>query len=97
MRVCRVVGEVVATVKHPFLSGYKMLIVQPVTEMDAPMDRPLLAVDSIGAGPVERILLNDEGGGAALVLGREGPMRAVIVGKVDSDGFTVGSSLENGS
>lgn len=91
MKVCRVVGEVIATVKHPALAGRKLLIVQPVDAADAPGGPPLIAVDLADAGPGERVLLCDEGGSAALVLGRDGPVRSVIVGRVDAMG-DVGSS-----
>lgn len=86
MKVCRVVGEVVATVKHEALAGRKLLIVQPVDTADAPCGAPLIAVDLADAGPGERVLLCDEGGSAALALGREGPVRSVIVGRVDAMG-----------
>lgn len=92
MKVCRVVGEVVATIKHPYLKGSKLLIVQPVTADEQPVGKPLLAVDSVDVGPGERILLVDEGGAAGLVLGQEGPVRSVIVGRVDEDGFSLRSS-----
>jgi ethanolamine utilization protein EutN len=83
MKVCRVVGEVVATIKHEALLGAKLLIVQPVSEAERPVGKPLIVVDSVDAGPGERVLLSDEGGAAALVLGREGPIRSVLVGRVD--------------
>ncbi|MHB8079856.1 MAG: EutN/CcmL family microcompartment protein [Candidatus Krumholzibacteriia bacterium] len=95
MKVCRVVGEVVATVKHPALAGRKLLVVQPVDAGDAPCGAPLIAVDLADAGPGERVLLCDEGGSAALVLGRDGPVRAVIVGRVDAMGDG-GSSSDSG-
>ena len=84
MKVCRVVGEVVATVKHPYLHGHKLLIVQPVDQADRIDGKPTLAVDCVDAGPGERVLLSDEGGAAGLVLGGEGPVRAVIVGRIDN-------------
>lgn len=84
MKVCRVVGEVVATVKHPALAGRKLLVVQPVDPADRPDGKPLIAVDTADAGPGELVLLCDEGGSAALVLGADGPVRAVIVGRVDA-------------
>jgi ethanolamine utilization protein EutN len=83
MKVCRVVGEIVATARHPALVGRKLLIVQPVSDDDRATGQPVLAVDGVQAGPGDRVLLSDEGGAAALVLGREGPVRAVIVGHVD--------------
>jgi ethanolamine utilization protein EutN len=95
MKICRVVGEVVATARHPALDGRKLLVVQPVDAVDRPSGRALLAVDAVQAGPGERVLLVDEGGAAALVLGREGPVRSVIVGHVDRCSVT-GSSLAKG-
>lgn len=83
MKVCRVVGEVVATVKHESLHGRKLLIIQMVDQKDRPVGAPQIAIDAVDAGPGERVLLCDEGGAAALVLGREGPVRAVLVGRVD--------------
>ncbi len=96
MKICRVVGEVVATVKHPHLEGRKLLIVQPVDEADAADGKPLIAVDTVDAGPGERVLLCDEGGSAALALGRDGPIRSVLVGRIDGPGFG-GSSLSAGT
>jgi len=83
MKICRVVGEVVATIKHDALAQRKLLIVQPVSTSDAPVGLPLLAVDAAQAGPGEKVLLCDEGGAAGLVLGQEGPIRSVIVGRID--------------
>lgn len=96
MKICRVVGLVVATIKHASLAGRKLLIVQPVTEDDEAVGAAQIAVDSVQAGPGEKVLLCDEGGAASLVLGREGPIRAVIVGRIDNVTMD-GSSLEKGS
>jgi len=96
VKICRVVGEVVATVKHTYLHGYKLLIVQPVDHADRSNGRPILAVDCVDVGPGERILLSDEGGAAGLVLGAEGPVRAVIVGRVDGTDV-LGSRSEKSS
>jgi ethanolamine utilization protein EutN len=86
MKTCRVVGEVVATIKHPSLEGRKLLIVQPVGERDEAVGKPQIAIDTVDSGPGERVLLCDEGGSAALALGREGPIRSVIVGWIDAIG-----------
>ena len=96
MKGGRVVGEVVATVKHPFLHGRKLLIVQPVDHRDRVQGKALLAVDCVAVGPGERVLVSDEGGAAGLVLGGEGPVRAVIVGRVDDGGMS-GSPSEKSS
>ena len=84
MHVGRVVGEVVATIKHRDLAGQKLLLVQPVTPDDRPTGRVAIAVDAVQAGPGDLVLVADEGNSAAQVLRRaRGMVRTVIVGVVD--------------
>lgn len=84
MKVARVVGEVVATIKHPHLAGHKLLLVQPVTPSLEKAGPVMLAVDQAQAGPGDLVLVLDEGNGAAQVLRRpRGAVRTVIVGVVD--------------
>lgn len=85
MTLARVIGTVVATQKHRKFEGAKLLLVQPVTLDDAPRGVALLAVDSVGAGVNEKVLLVIEGRAAAEAVGRTGtPVDAAIVGIVDS-------------
>ncbi len=84
MFLARVVGEVVATIKHDDLAGRKLLLVQRVTGTDAPTGKPVIAVDHVDAGPGDLVLVLDEGNGAAQVLRRpRGAVRTVVVGVVD--------------
>ena len=84
MFLARVIGEVVATVKHDHLAGQKLLLVQPVTPGDLPTGKPAIAVDAADSGPGDLVLVADEGNMAAQVLRRpRGPIRTVIVGVVD--------------
>jgi ethanolamine utilization protein EutN len=84
MFLARVIGEVVATVKHGDLGGQKLLLVQPVTPEDAVASKPCIAVDAAEAGPGDLVLVADEGNMAAQVLRRSrGPIRTVVVGVVD--------------
>jgi microcompartment protein CcmK/EutM len=81
----RVVGTVVATQKHPKFEGAKLLLVQPITLDDQPRGTALLAVDSVGAGVNEKVLVVIEGRAAAEAVGRKGtPVDAAIVGIVDA-------------
>ena len=85
MTLARVVGTVVATQKHRKFEGAKLLLVQPVTLEDAPSGPVLLAVDSVGAGVNEKVLVVIEGRAAAEAVGRKGtPVDAAIIGIVDS-------------
>lgn len=80
----RVIGDVVSTVKHPALSGRKLLVVERLDESGRPAGGSVLAVDSVDAGPGDTVLVVDEGGSAAIVTGLpDPPIRTVIVGVVD--------------
>lgn len=84
MQLARVIGTVVSTQKHATFVGAKLLLVQPVTLDDAPRGTALLAVDSVGAGAHEKVLIVMEGRAAGEALGRRGaPVDAAIVGIVD--------------
>ena len=85
MQLARVIGTVVATQKHRKFEGAKLLLVQPTTLEDTPRGTPLLAVDSVGAGVHEKVLIVLEGRAAAEAVGRAGaPVDAAIVGIVDA-------------
>ena len=85
MFLARVIGEVVATIKHPHLKARKLLLVAPEGAPGRPAAAPLIAVDSVSAGVGDRVLVADEGHAAAQVLGlARGPVRTVVVGVVDA-------------
>ena len=83
MQLARVIGDVVTTRKDENLVGIKLLIVQPLTPDHQPVGKPLVAVDSVGAGVGEEVFF---------VRGKEAsfpfypnlpPVDAGIVGIVD--------------
>jgi microcompartment protein CcmK/EutM len=85
MQLARVVGTVVSTQKHRKFEGAKLLLVQPVNADDTPRGGTLLAVDSVGAGVHEKVLIVIEGRAAGEALGKKGaPVDAAIIGIVDS-------------
>ncbi|HMF93740.1 MAG TPA: EutN/CcmL family microcompartment protein [Vicinamibacterales bacterium] len=85
MQIARVVGTVVATQKHPKFDGAKLLLVQPLNIDDTPRGSTLLAIDGVGAGVDERVLVVMEGRAAGEALGRKAaPVDAAIVGIIDS-------------
>ncbi len=84
MQLARVVGTVVSTQKHRKLEGAKLLLVQPMNIDDTPRGPTLLAVDSVGAGVLETVLIVIEGRAAGEALGKKGaPVDAAIIGIVD--------------
>ena len=88
MQICRVVGTVVSTQKNRKLEGAKLLLVQPLT-LDGRAARPtLLAIDSVGAGVGERVLVVIEGKAAGDALGKKAAaVDAAIIGIVDAVDF----------
>jgi len=84
MQIARVVGTVVATQKHRTFEGAKLLLVQPLDLDDAPRGGTLLAVDGVGAGVTEKVLIVLEGRAAGEALGKKAaPVDAAIIGIVD--------------
>ena len=85
MRLCRVIGNVVATVKHPVYQGQRLLIVQPVDEAGADIGTSFLAVDRVQSGPGDMVVVLTEGNGVRQILemGADVPIRSLIVGIVD--------------
>lgn len=84
MKIARVIGNVVATAKHPDYEGRKLMLVRPETPDGEPAGSAGLAVDLVQAGPGDRVLLLSEGNGVRQLLGNEtGPIRTLIVGIID--------------
>jgi len=84
MFLAHVVGEVVATIKHPHLAAQRLLLVRPDQTPGRPQLPSVIAVDTVDAGIGDRVVVADEGNTAAQVLGKpRGPVRTVIVGIVD--------------
>jgi ethanolamine utilization protein EutN len=84
MQIARVIGTVVATQKHRTFEGAKLLLVQPISLDDTPRGTPLLAVDSVGAGVHEKVLIVLEGRAAGEALGRKAaPVDAAVIGIID--------------
>jgi ethanolamine utilization protein EutN len=85
MQIARVIGNVVATQKHRKFEGAKLMLVQPLNADDTPRGNALLAVDGVGAGVHEKVLVVLEGRAAAETVGRKGtPVDAAIIGIIDS-------------
>lgn len=57
----RVLGTATATVRHPSLKGWKLLVVQPLLcDGRTPDGEPILAVDSLGAGASMRVIVSND-------------------------------------
>jgi len=84
MLLARVIGPVVATMKHPAFHAHKLLLVQPLDSEGAPQGPEIIAVDSVQAGKGDLVLLMREGNGARQITAQKNaPIRSVIAGIVD--------------
>jgi ethanolamine utilization protein EutN len=86
MQIARVIGTLVSSQKHERFEGAKLLLVQPTTPDGTELGLALLAIDSVGAGVGERVLVVVEGkaAGMALAKGPNSPVDAAIVGIIDA-------------
>jgi len=85
MTLCRVVGNVVNTVKHPVLTGHKLMVCKPLDPVSgAPRGSRVVALDTVQAGIGDMVLVIDEGNAARKILDdATAPVRTVIAAIVD--------------
>jgi ethanolamine utilization protein EutN len=84
MKLARVAGTVVSTINSPVYDARKLLICDLLSADGSPQGGYLIAVDTVGAGEGETVLVLDEGNSARQVIGQaDAPIRAIIVGIVD--------------
>ena len=84
MQLGMVIGHATATVKHPSLTGWRMVIVQPLNNAREAEADPVVAVDKLGSAPGSVVVLNSDGKGARELIGNEKtPARWWVIGIVD--------------
>lgn len=84
MLLARVEGNVTATRKHPSFAGWRLLICQPIARDGEPEAAPLVALDALGAGLHQRVILSSDGLAARRAVGDDrSPARWMIIGIVD--------------
>ncbi len=85
MQVGVVLGTATATIKHPSLEGWKLLVVQFYgVDGVTPDGEPVVAVDALGAGRGQRVILSSDGKGTRELLHSETtPVRWSVLGIED--------------
>ena len=84
MVLARVQGNATTTVCHPSLRGWRLLICQPINEIGARLGDPIIAVDTLGAGFGETVMLTSDGLNTRKVVGDEhSPLRYTTLGIID--------------
>jgi ethanolamine utilization protein EutN len=80
----RITGNVVSTIHHPVVDGRKLLLAERLDQDGKPTGAYIIALDGIGAGRGETVLILDEGSGARQILDdASAPVRSIVVGIVD--------------
>ena len=85
MLIARVIGEAVATRKHPSHENRKALLVQPLDLAGDPMGNTLVALDAVDAGVGDQVLVTTEGFSAMSSVGHQAlaPIDAAVIGVID--------------
>ncbi len=85
MQIGSVVGIATSTVKHPSMEGWKLLVVQLLAaDGKSPDGEPVLAVDRMGAGRGEKVILTSDGRGTRELLKSDTtPVRWCVMGIPD--------------
>jgi len=84
MNLARVDGTIVASHAHPSMAGHRTVICQPIDEAGRDEGAPVLALDPLGAGLHERVILSTDGSATRAWVGDpHTPLRNLIIGLVD--------------
>jgi ethanolamine utilization protein EutN len=77
-------GNVVTTIKHKSMKGWRLLIVQPLGADGQADGDPVMAIDSLGAGHGSKIIISNDGKGTRELVGdSSSPIRWSVTGIVD--------------
>lgn len=80
----KVSGDIHSTINHKFYDNRKLLVIDKLDLEGKPTGDYLIAVDHIGAGAGETVLVIDEGNSARYIVKDDmAPLRSIIVGIVD--------------
>lgn len=86
MLLARVEGNLIATRKHPSFEGWRLVICQPINGAGQPEGVPQVAIDSLGAGMHQRVVISSDGSAArAAVRDPKSPVRWLVIGLADEE------------
>lgn len=84
MNAARVLGTATATIKHPSLERWRMLIVQLLDAAGRGDGQPLIAIDDLGSRLGDIVMLTSDGNAVAEMVGRkDSPIRWAVLGIID--------------
>ena len=84
MQLGKVIGHATSTVKHSSMNGWKLLVVQTLDAKGGADGEPVLAVDNLGAGAGQRVMITSDGKAVSQMLGDDkSPVRWAVIGTLD--------------
>jgi ethanolamine utilization protein EutN len=87
MQLAQVIGHATSTIKHASLHGWRMLIVQPLDARKQPDGVPIIALDALGSGRGDYVVISSDGKAAREMTGADdSPARWSIIGVDDNVG-----------
>ena len=86
MLLARVEGSMIATRKHPSLTGWRLLICQPLDAEGCEEGTPVIAIDPYGAGVHQKVIIASDGSAARnAVNDQKSPVRMMVTAIVDDE------------
>lgn len=69
MQLGKVIGNATSTIKHPSLTGWRLVVVQMLNNARSPEADPVVAIDKYGAAPGQTVVLNSDGKAVREIIG----------------------------
>ena len=84
MQTAIVLGNATATVKHASLTGWRLLVLQPLNINNEPDEFPVLAIDQLGAGRGDKVFFTSDAKYVQQLTNRkDSPIRFSVQGIID--------------
>ncbi len=84
MLIAKVVGSAVSTIKDEKLIGVKLLVIREADERGEPKGKPLVAIDTVGAGVGDLVLTASGSSARQTDITQNRPVDTVIMAILDS-------------
>ena len=92
MILARVDGSIVSTVCHPSMLGHRTIICQPIDAQGREEGAPILALDPLGAGQHQRVMVSTDGSRTREhVKDPKSPLRNIVLGIIDREDERAGN------
>ncbi len=84
MQLAKIIGRATATVKHPSMQGWRLLLAQPFGVAGKPDGAPQLVLDQQGARKGDTVIVSADGKAAREMVGTDKTcVRWTVMGIVD--------------